>query len=91
MTRKLRIEGLLSNAIAFSQIDVRDDSHLHAGHGGSRPEGETHYHLYLVSSAFESVSKVKRHQMIYGILEPEMKGDKAIHALSMTLLSESEA
>ena len=41
--------------VAFSpaELSVVDDSAKHAGHSGSRPEGETHFSVRVVSNAFE--------------------------------------
>lgn len=40
-----------------------------------------HFHLSIRAPQFNGVSKVKQHQMIYAVLQTEMKGP--IHALSI--------
>ena len=85
MNRKERVERLLEDAFSPSHLEVRDDSHKHAGHAGARPEGETHYHVVIISEAFAGLSRVQQHQRVYAALDSEMQGEKAIHALSMEL------
>ncbi|MDX8399507.1 MAG: BolA family protein [Gallionellaceae bacterium] len=63
------------------QIELADDSHLHAGHAGAR-EGGGHYRLTIVSPQFVGKSTVARHRMIYSALGNMMKQE--IHALSIT-------
>ena len=41
------IEHKLREAFAPSSLQVIDESHLHAGHVGARPEGETHFRVEL--------------------------------------------
>lgn len=69
-------------------LDVVDESARHAGHGGARPEGETHFRVRIVSSAFAGVSRVERQRMVYGVLAAELAGP--VHALSLTALAPEE-
>ena len=43
MSMKDTIQARLEAALSPQQLDVRDDSHLHAGHAGARPGGESHF------------------------------------------------
>ncbi len=61
-----RIEALLREALAPSQIEVQDDSHLHAGHAGAREGG--HYTVRLRSARFAGLSRVARHRLVYDSL-----------------------
>ena len=45
-------------------LDVIDESHLHEGHAGHRPGGETHFRVHIVSPAFAGKSRIERHRMI---------------------------
>lgn len=63
------------------QIELADDSHLHAGHAGVR-DGGGHYRLRIVSAQFIGKSTVARHRMIYSALGEMMK--QGIHALNIT-------
>ena len=87
MDRRARIEAKLSDGLAPTHIEVIDESHLHAGHAGARG-GAGHYRAVLVSDRFEGLSRVKRQQLVYGLLAGEMGPE--IHALSMRTLTPSE-
>ncbi len=64
MTMKDNITKKLTEAFAPLSLDVSDESHLHAGHMGHRPEGETHFGVNIVSEAFEGHRRIDRHRMI---------------------------
>jgi len=68
-------------AFAPESLHVEDESHLHEGHGGHRAGGETHFRLYIVSSAFRGKSRLERHRMINAALGNELKG--RVHALAI--------
>ena len=82
------IERKLTEALAPSQLQITDESHRHAGHGGARPEGETHFHVAVVSNAFEGKSRVARQRLIYQILADELR--TRVHALALTALTPAE-
>lgn len=69
------------------QVEIQDDSALHAGHAGAR-SGGGHYRLTIVAAIFESRNTVARHRMIYDALGDMMKTD--IHALAIRAFSSSE-
>ena len=75
------IEHKLTEAFAPLSLKVIDESHLHAGHVGARPEGETHFRVELVSAAFADCSRVDRQRMVYDTLSDELAGP--VHALSL--------
>lgn len=75
------IEHKLSEAFAPLSLKVIDESHLHAGHVGASPEGETHFRVELVSAAFVDRSRVDRQRMVYDTLRDELAGP--VHALSV--------
>lgn len=81
MTVAQDIETKLTEAFAPLSLKVVDESHLHAGHVGARPEGETHFRVELVSAAFADCSRVDRQRMVYDILRDELAGP--VHALSL--------
>ena len=68
-------------AFAPESLHVEDESHLHAGHAGHRPGGETHFRLYIVSNAFRGKSRLERHRMINAALAKELKS--RVHALAI--------
>lgn len=84
-----RIRQKLTDALAPERLDIADESGRHAGHAGARPEGETHFHVTIVSTAFAGKSRVERQRMVYGILAQEMA--ERIHALGLTTLTPEEA
>jgi len=47
-----------------------------------------HFQALIVSAAFEGLSRVKRHQLVYGVLGDRMRAE--IHALSMQTLTPAE-
>ncbi|HEY5643747.1 MAG TPA: BolA family protein [Woeseiaceae bacterium] len=75
---------------AFEPVDllVKDQSHLHAGHAGAR-DGRGHFDVRIVSNAFEGVSPLARHRMVYEALGPLMQTD--VHALQIQARTPAEA
>ena len=71
----------LTSAFSPQSLNVVDESHLHAGHAGSREGGQTHYRVYIVSNAFEGKSRVDRHRMINTALAAVLAG--GVHALAI--------
>lgn len=71
----------LASAFSPQSLNVVDESHLHAGHAGSREGGQTHYRVYIVSTAFEGKSRVERHRMINTALAAELAA--GVHALAI--------
>ena len=88
MNVKDNITKKLSEAFAPASLDVTDESHLHEGHAGHRPGGETHFRIHLVSQAFEGKSRIDRQRMINTLLAPELAG--SVHALAMKVLTPGE-
>jgi BolA protein len=83
------IRQRLTKALEPSRLELVDQSALHVGHAGSRPEGETHFQLTIVAPAFEGRSRIERQRMVFGALGDLMQTD--IHALSITALTPVEA
>ena len=81
MTARDQIIKKLSEAFIPESLDVVDESHLHEGHAGHRPGGESHFRVYIVSKAFEGKTRIDRHRMINAVLVSELAG--AIHALAL--------
>lgn len=88
MSVKDNISQKLSAAFAPESLDVADESHLHEGHAGHRPGGETHFRIHIVSQAFEGKSRVERHRMINTLLAAELAGP--IHALAIRAMAPGE-
>ncbi|HEX3675609.1 MAG TPA: BolA family protein [Rhizomicrobium sp.] len=85
MTFHDRIAEKLTAAFAPEELVVTDESALHAGHSGARPEGETHFRVRIVSPVFSGMSRVERQRRIYAVLADELR--ERVHALALTALS----
>ena len=81
MSTKDTIINKLREAFSPESLDVSDESHLHEGHSGHRPGGETHFRVYIVSPAFDGKSRIERHRMINATLAGELAG--SVHALAI--------
>jgi BolA family transcriptional regulator, general stress-responsive regulator len=81
MTTRQTITNKLREAFFPESLDVQDESHLHEGHAGHRPGGETHFRVYIVSNAFNGKSRIERHRMINAALSSELSG--TVHALAI--------
>ena len=81
MSTKEAIINKLREAFSPESLDVTDESHLHEGHAGHRPGGQTHFRVHIVSPSFEKKSRVERHRMINTALAAELAG--TIHALAV--------
>lgn len=83
-----KIRTQLATALAPSELEVIDDSHLHVGHAGAR-DGKGHYTVRIVSQRFEMLRPMARHQLVYQAVADLMHTD--IHALSIVALAPDEA
>jgi len=68
------IRATLESGLACEHLDVRGDGH--------------HFEAVIVSPEFDGLSRVRRHQLVYGVLGDRMREE--IHALSMTTLTPAE-
>ena len=85
-----RIEQMrqrLVAALAPTEIEIIDESHLHSGHAGAR-SGRGHYAMRIRAVAFEGKTPLQRHRLVYEALGELMQTD--IHALSIKALAPSE-
>lgn len=89
MTRRDWIAARLTEGLSPEALAVTDESHLHAGHAGARPEGETHFRVDVVSAAFEGKSRVERHRMVNALLTEAFSG--GLHALAVGARTPAEA
>ena len=89
MNAKSNITNKLREAFSPESLDVADESHLHEGHAGHRPGGETHFRVDIVSAAFEGKSRIERHRMVNATLASELAG--GVHALAIRAAAPGEA
>mgnify|MGYP001818053261 CR=1 FL=1 len=69
------IVSLIQEAMPDARVDVRSDDNVH-------------FAAQVVSPAFEGLSRIRRHQLVYGALGERMGGE--IHALSLRTLTPEE-
>jgi acid stress-induced BolA-like protein IbaG/YrbA len=69
-----QVSQLIAAGLPCSHLDVKGDGH--------------HFFATIVSPAFEGLSRVRRHQRVYGVLGERMREE--IHALSMQTLTPAE-
>ncbi len=81
MSRLERIKTALTGALQPAMLDVVDESHLHEGHAGARPGGETHYRVRISAKAFSGTTHVARHRLINDALRDEFA--TGLHALAI--------
>ena len=74
MTTPEYIKRAIEAGLACDQVEVEGDGQ--------------HFQALIVSSAFEGLSRVKRHQLVYRALGDRMREE--IHALSMQTLTPAE-
>lgn len=79
--RVQRIEALLRNALAATDVQVIDESHQHRGHAGAAG-GAGHFRVVVVSPRFAGLSLVAAQRLVYEAVGAMM--DTEIHALAIT-------
>jgi len=85
--RVATIERMLNGALSPEELQVKDQSHLHAGHEGAK-EGKGHFEVTIVSEKFADVNRIARHRLVYDALGAFMDSD--VHALRINAYSPSE-
>lgn len=65
-----------------SRLEVVNESHKHAGHGGDDGSGESHFAVMIRADALAAMSRVARHRAVHQAL-----GDlnQRIHALALDI------
>lgn len=87
-TRSERIAERLRHALQPVELEIVDDSHLHAGHVGAA-DGRGHFSVRVVAERFAGLTVVRRHRLVYEAVGDLMTTD--IHALSIHALAPGEA
>jgi len=70
-----------------TELLIKDQSHLHAGHEGAK-DGKGHFDVTIVSPVFDGKNRVQRHRMVYDALSKLIETD--IHALRIKAFTPSE-
>jgi BolA protein len=84
MTVAETINRKVRDALAIDHLEVVNESHMH----NVPKDSETHFKLVVVSDAFAGKMPVRRHQMLYGLLDDELKGP--VHALALHTFTPQE-
>ena len=79
----------LNSALSPTAIELIDDSEQPRGHGGYKPEGESHFSLRIESAAFTGKNRVERQRMVYAALGDLMQ--TRVHALSIRATAPGES
>lgn len=84
------IKEKLTARFTPSQLEVQDQSHLHAGHGGAAehkaafPEkdmtAETHIHVIIKAESFSGMSTLGKHRAVLEVVAEEVD---RLHAFSL--------
>ena len=82
---EIQIRAKLEAELAPTHLEIRNDSHKHAGHQGSPNTGASHFHLVIHSAKFAGLTPVAQQRLVYRILAEELQN--GVHALSMELES----
>jgi BolA protein len=86
--RQAELQKRLQETLQPNDLLIKDQSHLHAGHAGAT-DGRSHYAIRLTAAAFEGMSRIQRHRLVYDAVGDLMETD--IHALSISALTPAEA
>lgn len=85
--REALIRRELEKHFQPTELLIKDQSQLHAGHAGAR-DGKGHFDVTIVSTAFDGVNRLQRHRMVYDALSQLIETD--IHALRIKAYAPSE-
>ncbi|RTZ42459.1 BolA family transcriptional regulator [Candidimonas sp. SYP-B2681] len=66
--------------LAPTRLEIIDESHLHAGHEGSK-NGASHFRVVIRSEQFTGLSLLARHRLVYDRVHDLMP--YPIHALAI--------
>lgn len=77
----------LRDAFEVIDLNIEDESHLHAGHAGAA-SGGGHFKLTIIAPEFKGLGTVARHRAIYTALNKHFPTE--IHALTIQAFAPSE-
>ena len=85
MTRQERILATLTEKFEPQKIEVVDFSHQHS----AGADAQSHIEVYIIADAFNGLNLVKKHRLIYSVLQNEMQS--GLHALKLQVFGTAEA
>ena len=80
------IKSRLKKTMAIAHLTIMDDTGKHLRH--QYYDGGRHFNLKIVSSAFEGLSLLDRHKLVYQALDGMIKNE--IHAIGLKTIATSE-
>ena len=80
------IKSRLKKTMAIDHLTIMDDTGKHLRH--QYYDGGRHFNLKIVSSAFEGLSLLDRHKLVYQALDGMIKNE--IHAIGLKTIATSE-
>jgi len=81
------VEERLRAQFPGAEMELRDETHLHAGHAGAKG-GASHFRLRIRHPRFAGLTRIARHRLVYDAVSDWMPA--RIHALSVVALSPEE-
>ncbi len=85
--REQKIRQSLKKALQPTELFLKDQSQLHAGHEGAK-DGKGHFDITIVSRIFDGKNRIERHRMVYDALGSLLESD--IHAVRIKAYTPSE-
>ncbi|MDP3562558.1 MAG: BolA family protein [Legionellaceae bacterium] len=79
MLRAQRLHDALSQALKPNLLQIENESNQHQVPAGS----ESHFKVIIVSTEFDSLSRIARHRLVNALLASEFK--TGLHALTLSL------
>ena len=83
MEIKANIIKKLSEKFLPIELEVEDQSHLHANHNENAKRGGTHFRIFIRSEKFTNIKPIDRHRMAMETLRDEF--ENGLHAVSFDL------
>ena len=80
---EIEIRSALMAALQPADLDIINESHLHAGHRSSPGTGDSHFRVKIVSDRFLGLSRVARHRLVNNTLDHLI--GKPIHARRVSM------
>lgn len=77
-----QMEIRLRDAFSPDRLEIVNESHKHAGHGGDDGSGESHFKVVIRAGMFATMGRVARHRAVHQAL-----GDlnTRVHAIALDI------
>ena len=80
-----QITERLQQRLTPTQLQVIDETHLHAGHAGAAASGQgSHMRIRIASPLFTSCSRVQCHRLVYDSLQDFLA--QGLHAVAIEVI-----